>query len=95
MWLKHVLRPIQTSIFVMVRPIIEEQIAPAEAVARKILRSTEASLMSSVTKIGAGGFGDIYEMCLKKPIADQELEGSHWETPVHVRNVFTPLWKYC
>ena len=70
----------------MVRPIIEEQIAPADAVARKILKSTEASLMSSVTKIGAGGFGDIYKMSLRRPITDQELEGSHWETPVH--NVF-------
>ena len=75
----------------MVRPITEEQIAPADAVARKILKSTEASLMSSVTKIGAGGFGDIYKICLKKPITDQELEGSRWETVVHVRNVCPPL----
>ena len=71
----------------MVRTIIEEPIAPAEAVTRKILRRTEASSVTSVTKIGEGGFGKIYKICRKRPLTDQGLEGSHLETPIHARNV--------
>lgn len=77
----------------MVRTIIEEEITPAEAVVKQILTSTQANLVTSVTKIGAGGFGDIYKMCLRRPITNQRLEGSPWETAAHVRDVSPPLWK--
>jgi hypothetical protein len=86
-WLKHH----SQTIFVMVRPIIKEQISPAEAVTRGILKSMETGLVLSVMKIGAGGFGDIYGVCLRRSITDQELEKSHWKTSVHVRKVFPPV----
>ena len=80
--------------FVMVRAIFEEQITPPDAVARKILEPKEVSLVSSITKIGAGGVGDIYKMSLRRFLTDDELKGSHWEAQGHVRKVRIPLCYY-
>ena len=78
-------------IFIMARDMNEEPITPAAAVSRKILKSRELSSVSSIKKIGEGGFGDIYKICF---VADQGLEGSHGEARSHVRNVCASLWSY-
>ena len=90
---RQALLSIRTKIFVMVRIIVEEPITPIEAFAQKILNSTEIRFVSSVTKIGRGGFGDIYKICLKRFVTDQELKGSCWEGQGHIRKVFFLLYE--
>jgi len=71
---------------------VEEEINPADAVARQILQPKEVGLVSSVTKVGAGGFGNVYKMGLVRYVTDQGIEEPHWMSETLVS--FFSWWNY-
>lgn len=63
----------------------QKKMTPAEAVAANILRQSEETLVSSVERVGSGGFGEIFELTLHNSTC--EYEGHYWKNPVIVTNV--------
>lgn len=74
----------------MTQAVLREDITPSEAVARKILRDDETRFVSSVTKVGAGGFGSVYKISLKRSFSEQDT--TPWMTSALGRDVYPHFW---
>jgi len=59
-------------------------IAVMDAVNQKIVREKEMHAVASVTKIGVGGYGNVYKICAKSSSSTSE-ESTEWENPLLVR----------
>lgn len=67
----------------MASTIVNERIEVSDAVNQRIFNLEESHTVASVTKIGSGGFGDVYKICAKRSSTSGE-ELSDWENPLRV-----------
>jgi hypothetical protein len=60
-----------------------KSIEVVDAVNQKIVREKESHAVASVTKIGEGGYSDVYKICTKNPSSHAE-ESTGRENPLRV-----------